>query len=168
MECDFCGEEFEDERELHLHWGEEHEEGLTSHQQEKVKKAERKTEEEEQVRRKKRRRTAGWAFTALIAVSFVALVGPQLLGSMLQSRQSFDLSEEPMLGSQDANVTVVAFEDFKCPYCAQFTAGPYQQLKTEYIQTGKVKFYFVNNPLPLGQDSYTAAAAGECVLEQDE
>lgn len=169
MECDFCGEEFEDDQELHLHWGEEHGDELNSHQEEKVKKAERKQKEKDEKRKKERRRLAGWAFAGVIAVAFLAAVGPQLVDSMTSPpQQSFDLSGEPMMGSADANVTVVVFEDFKCPYCKQFTTGAFQQLKQDYIQTGKVKTYFINFPIPLGEDSYTAAVAGECVLEQDE
>ncbi|MFB6147408.1 MAG: DsbA family protein [Candidatus Nanohaloarchaea archaeon] len=169
MECEFCGEEFDSETRLHVHWGKEHRDELNSHQEEKVKKAERKMEEQSRAERRRRRRIAGWGFAGAVTVVFLAVVGPQLLGTLGSSpKQSFDLSGEPMLGSENASVTVVAFEDFKCPYCQQFTLGPFQKLKQEYIQTGKVKFYFVNYPLPLGPDSYTAAVAGECVLRQSE
>ena len=61
VECEFCEEEFEDERELHAHWR-EHEDELNSHQKEEMKKAERKKEEEKARKRKKRkqRRAQGY------------------------------------------------------------------------------------------------------------
>ena len=32
---------------------------------------------------------------------------------------TLDLTNQPSLGSDDAPVTIVAFEDFKCPHCAR-------------------------------------------------
>ncbi|MFB6190032.1 MAG: DsbA family protein [Candidatus Nanohaloarchaea archaeon] len=167
MECDFCGEEFEEERNLHLHWGNEHEKELNSHQEEKVKKAERKQQERDEKRKKERRKLAGWAFAGVIGLAFIAAVGPQLVSSFNNSpQQSFDLSGEPVMGAPDANVTVVAFEDYQCPYCAQFETAVFPRLKKDYIDTGKVKFYFINLAF-LGEDSTEAAVASECVYKQD-
>jgi len=44
-ECNFCDKEFENKVDLHVHWGQEHEDELNSHQKDKVKKAERKKNE---------------------------------------------------------------------------------------------------------------------------
>lgn len=49
---------------------------------------------------------------------------------------------EMVLGNPDAKVTVMEYASFTCPHCASFHAGPYQQLKSEYIDTGKVKFVY--------------------------
>lgn len=167
MECDFCGEEFEGERDLHLHWSKEHADELNSHQEEKVKKAERKQQQEDEKRKKERRKFAGWAFAGVIAIAFLAAVGPQLISSFTASpQQSFDLSEQPMMGSADANVTVVAFEDYKCPHCGDFETRVFPQLKQEYIDSGKVNFYFINFPVTGGQ-AQNAAVASECVYQQD-
>lgn len=168
MKCDFCGEEFEDEHKLHLHWGEEHPDELNSHQQGKVKKAERKQEEKDEKRRKKRRKLAGWIFAGVIGVAFLAAVGPQLISSFTSSpQQSFDLSNEPVLGDEDAPVTVVAFEDYKCPHCGDFENQVLPQLKQEFIDSGEVNFYFINFPVTGGQ-AQNAAIASECVYQQDE
>lgn len=45
-------------------------------------------------------------------------------------------------GAQDAPVTVIEYASFTCPHCASFHAGPYKDLKKDYIDTGKVKFIF--------------------------
>lgn len=47
-----------------------------------------------------------------------------------------------VLGSDDAPVTVIEYASLTCPHCATFHAGPYKELKKEYIDTGKVKFIF--------------------------
>ncbi|RVT83177.1 DsbA family protein [Rhodobacteraceae bacterium CCMM004] len=49
---------------------------------------------------------------------------------------------EMTLGDPDAPVTVVEYASFTCPHCATFHAGPFQQLKADYIDTGKVHFIY--------------------------
>lgn len=49
---------------------------------------------------------------------------------------------EMVQGDADAVVTVIEYASFTCPHCASFHAGPYKQLKNNYIDTGKIKFVF--------------------------
>ena len=49
---------------------------------------------------------------------------------------------EMVQGNADAPVTVTEYASFTCPHCAAFHASPYQSLKSEYIDTGKVKFVY--------------------------
>ena len=44
------------------------------------------------------------------------------------------------LGSPDAPVKVVEYASFTCPHCATFHANVFKKLKTDYIDTGKVRF----------------------------
>jgi len=50
--------------------------------------------------------------------------------------------QEMVLGDPDAPVTVMEYASFTCPHCANFHTGPFQQLKSEYIDTGKVKMVY--------------------------
>ncbi len=81
------------------------------------------------------------------------------------SAQSIDVTGQPLQGSKDAKVTVVAFEDFKCPVCKQYDTSVVPTIEQKYVQTGKIQYYFINFPF-IGPDSTTAANAGECVAEQ--
>lgn len=49
---------------------------------------------------------------------------------------------EMVQGDPDARVTVMEYASFTCPHCATFHNGPYQQLKSEYIDTGKIRFVY--------------------------
>ena len=49
---------------------------------------------------------------------------------------------EMVQGAEDAPVTIIEYASFTCPHCAAFHAGPYKQLKSDYIDTGKVKFIY--------------------------
>ncbi|MES2539789.1 MAG: thioredoxin domain-containing protein, partial [Pseudomonadota bacterium] len=44
------------------------------------------------------------------------------------------------VGSPGAKVKMVEYASFTCPHCATFHETVYPQLKTEYIDTGKVHF----------------------------
>ncbi len=50
--------------------------------------------------------------------------------------------KEMVMGSPDAPVTVIEYGSFTCPHCANFHTGPFQQLKANYIDTGKVRFIY--------------------------
>jgi protein-disulfide isomerase len=90
------------------------------------------------------------------------------VGEEGSSHVDFQLDQQPSLGEPDAPVKVIEFGDYKCPACKAFHDRVFYQLKEDYIDTGKVEFFFLDFPLPLGQDSYTAAVAGECVYRQSE
>jgi len=77
-----------------------------------------------------------------------------------------DTGHLPVLGNQNAKVTIVEFSDFQCPFCRRFYTDAYQQLKKEYIDTGKVKLYFRHYPLDFHPQAVPAAIASECANDQ--
>lgn len=86
------------------------------------------------------------------------------------STKTFDLSGQPFIGKADAPVTLVAFEDFKCPNCKNFEENIFPEIQSKYIATGKAKMYKINFPflgdnLPTN-DSVLAAQAAECAYDQ--
>ncbi|QPM91746.1 DsbA family protein [Pseudooceanicola algae] len=49
---------------------------------------------------------------------------------------------EMVLGDADAPVTLIEYASFTCPHCKSFHDTVFHQLKTNYIDTGKVKFIY--------------------------
>nr|WP_319948534.1 DsbA family protein [uncultured Shimia sp.] len=49
---------------------------------------------------------------------------------------------EMVMGSDDAPITIVEYASFTCPHCATFHESVLKPLKTDYVETGKVKFIF--------------------------
>ncbi|WP_319825338.1 DsbA family protein [Thalassovita sp.] len=49
---------------------------------------------------------------------------------------------EMTLGNPDAKVTLMEYASFTCPHCANFHNGPLKKVKTEYVDTGKVRFVY--------------------------
>lgn len=77
-----------------------------------------------------------------------------------------DIEGEPFLGDVDAPVVVVEFSEYECPFCKRFYDESYEQLKTNYVDTGLVKLVFKDFPLTFHPNAEPAAVAANCVQEQ--
>ncbi|MBI5728806.1 MAG: DsbA family protein [Candidatus Magasanikbacteria bacterium] len=71
----------------------------------------------------------------------------------------------PVKGKASAKVTVIEFADFRCPFCERFYKDAGRGIMKDYVDTGKVKFYFRGYAF-LGPASTAAAEASECANEQ--
>jgi protein-disulfide isomerase len=84
-----------------------------------------------------------------------------------QLRVTVDIDDDYCLGQEDAPVTIVEFSDYQCPYCQRFWAQTLPQIKSEYIDTGKVKFIYRDFPLGFHPNAQKAAEATECAGDQE-
>jgi len=76
--------------------------------------------------------------------------------------------DDPFLGDKNAPLTIIEFSDFQCPFCARFRQQTFDQIKTQYIDTGKVKFVYRDFPLTsIHSYAQKAAEAGECADDQN-
>jgi protein-disulfide isomerase len=50
--------------------------------------------------------------------------------------------QDMVQGSLDAPIEIIEYGSFTCPHCAAFHAEQYQQIKANYIDTGKARFIF--------------------------
>ena len=80
---------------------------------------------------------------------------------------NIDMEGEPVLGEQDAPVTMVVYEDFECPFCKRFEEGAVQQIESNYVESGQVKMVWKDRPLKqLHPWAEPSAAAMECVYRE--
>ena len=71
-------------------------------------------------------------------------------------------------GDSNAPVTVLEASDFQCPYCRDFWRDVLPILEREYIDTGKIRFVFLNLPLPsLHENAPAAHEFAMCAAAQD-
>ena len=66
------------------------------------------------------------------------------------------------LGSDDAPITVVEYASWTCPACLQFHTDVIPMLKSDYVETGKVKFVFREFPTPPANISVAGFALARC------
>ena len=116
-----------------------------------------------------------------IALLIVALVysavllfhakNPSASGTNLDLVQMhFDPSHDGLgiaMGPTDAAVTVREFADFQCPACAGFEPV-LEQMRKDYVDTGKVRFIFFDYPLEdLHKNAVKASEFARCAADQN-
>jgi protein-disulfide isomerase len=70
-----------------------------------------------------------------------------------------------VLGKADAPVTIIEYASMTCPHCATFHKATYPALKSEYIDTGKVRFIF--REFPLDELAVAASMLARCAGKDD-
>jgi protein-disulfide isomerase len=78
------------------------------------------------------------------------------------ARPGLTYDGSPTLGAANARLVLIAFEDFKCGYCAQFFRDVEPTLKSKYIEPGQLRVVFKFFPIYAPQ----AAVASLCAAEQ--
>jgi len=74
---------------------------------------------------------------------------------------------DPSLGDKDAPVTIMAFEDFECPFCARFSQQTLPLIVDQQVKTGKVRLVWKDFPLSIHSNAQKAHEAARCAWEQD-
>ena len=72
----------------------------------------------------------------------------------------------PALGRSDAPLTVVEFTDYQCAFCQKLHLAAFEDMKKNYVDTGKVRFVSRDLPLPMHPAAMGAAHAARCASEQ--
>ncbi|MEC1719191.1 DsbA family protein [Schinkia azotoformans] len=109
--------------------------------------------------------------TLVIVATMVALVFANgSTNSTSTTEQTFDkapsIEGQPILGDPNAPITVVEFGDYMCPACKAWGQDYFPALMDEYINTGKVKFVYVNVMFH-GEESILGSLAAESIYKQN-
>ncbi|MBS3926289.1 MAG: DsbA family protein [Nitrosarchaeum sp.] len=82
------------------------------------------------------------------------------------TRFSIDTTKgSPVLGSESAQITIIEFGDYQCPFCQKWNQNTKPLIEKDYIDTGKVNLIYVDFPI-IGSDSIKAHAGSYCADEQ--
>jgi protein-disulfide isomerase len=79
---------------------------------------------------------------------------------------SISVRGETFRGDGGARVAIIEYADFECPYCGEYERKTFPQLLSDYIATGKVKYFYRDLPLPGHARAMPAARAARCAGEQ--
>lgn len=101
---------------------------------------------------------------AALAVMIIVVVIVMTTGSN-SGGSGEEAMAQPFLGDENAQVEVIEFGDYKCPYCKAFEQSFFPQIDQELIQTGDVTFTFMNYPF-INVDSNRSAEFAEVVYQE--
>src|SRR5690606_29669865 len=88
----------------------------------------------------------GLAEEGTLADAYVAPTEPQA-DPTPSGPVEVDIDGAYSIGEADAPVVLVEFTDYQCPFCSRHFLQTYPQIKAEYVDTGKVRYVFMDFPL---------------------
>jgi protein-disulfide isomerase len=116
-----------------------------------------------------RRQALGWLGGGVLGG--IALAGGSLRAASLARLQIADDAAAPqlydddlILGKADAPVTIIEYASLTCPHCAHFAANTFPKIKTELIDTGKIRWVY--RDFPLDQWAANAAMLAHCMPKE--
>jgi protein-disulfide isomerase len=77
-----------------------------------------------------------------------------------------DISGKPSKGDENAEIVIVEFSDYQCPFCRKFYSESYSRIVSNYIDSGKVKYVLIDFPLDIHPEAQKASEAAWCVRDQ--
>lgn len=113
------------------------------------------------------------AFTAALSLTGLGLLAgfsPLQLITDAMAQSPADVAKpqslpDMALGPANATVTITEYASMTCPHCAAFTEKVFPKIKSEFIDSGKIRFVFREFPLDI------KAAAGSmlarCIAKDD-
>ena len=66
-----------------------------------------------------------------------------------------------IMGKDDAPVTIIEYSSLSCPHCAAFHKDVFPELKTKYIDTGKVRY--ILREFPLNEPALAGTVIARCL-----
>ena len=79
---------------------------------------------------------------------------------------SINVQGEPFRGDRRARVAIMEYSDFDCSFCAKYAQEVYPQIEKEYIQPGRIKYFFRDLPGPGETNALLKARAARCAGDQ--
>ena len=113
------------------------------------------------------------AFTAALSLTgLVALAGlsPLRLITEAMAQSAADVAKPQSLpdmaiGPANASVTITEYASMTCPHCANFNEAVFPKLKSEFIDSGKVRYVFREFPLDI--KAAAGAMLARCIAKDD-
>jgi protein-disulfide isomerase len=86
------------------------------------------------------------ATAGLLATSMLGLSGCDSAGTPAAGSSPYELVTDIPLGSKDAKVVLVEYASVTCHFCSEFHINVMPEIKTKYVETGKVRYVFREYP----------------------
>ena len=84
----------------------------------------------------------------------------------LKPPETMSVAGELFKGQPTARVAMIEYADLQCPFCRRFEHEIYPRIRDSYVNTGRLKYFHRDMPLPFHQGAMPAARAIHCASEQ--
>ena len=81
-------------------------------------------------------------------------------------KPGFTIAGDHSRGNIDAEVVVIEYSDFQCPFCMRHSTQTQPILDETFVDTGQVRWVFKHFPLNIHAQAPAAGVASECAAEQ--
>src|ERR1700680_4635811 len=113
------------------------------------------------------------AFTAALSLAGLSLLAGFSPLRLIEGAMAQDASDvakpvslpDMALGPANAAVTITEYASMTCPHCAAFSENVFPKIKSEYIDTGKVRYVFREFPLDI--KAAAASVLARCIAKGD-
>ena len=82
------------------------------------------------------------------------------LASLPAAASNWEKAGDMAIGAPEAPVSVIEYFSLTCPHCRDFHTETFPRLRTEYVETGKVRF--IARDFPLNRPALDAAILAHC------
>jgi protein-disulfide isomerase len=115
-------------------------------------------------------RRAFAAALSLTGLSLLAGLSPFRFIAEAMAQSAADVAKpvslpDMALGPANAAVTITEFASMTCPHCAAFNEQVFPKIKSEYIDTGKIRYIFREFPLDI--KAAAGSMLGRCIAKDD-
>jgi protein-disulfide isomerase len=119
------------------------------------------------------RERANRAFTAALSLTGLSLLAGFSPLRLIEGAMAQDASDvakpvslpDMALGPANAAVTITEYASMTCPHCAAFNENVFPKIKSEYIDTNKVRYVFREFPLDI--KAAAGSMLGRCIAKGD-
>jgi len=80
-------------------------------------------------------------------------------------KADIDVKGEPCIGDKDADVLIVEFTDYQCPFCNRAFTTTFPEIK-KLVDKGDVRYCVKDYPLPFHTEADEASLAANCAGDQ--
>jgi protein-disulfide isomerase len=113
------------------------------------------------------------AFTAALSLTGLGLLAGLSPLRLIEGAMAQDASDvakpvslpDMALGPANAAVTITEYASMTCPHCAAFNESVFPKIKSEYIDTNKVRYVFREFPLDI--KAAAGSMLGRCIAKGD-
>ena len=106
------------------------------------------------------------AVAGIGALTYIATKPSSSTASPIDTTLAPVQSNGYVMGNPNARVEVIEFGDFECPVCSQWAVAQEPDVRKRLVNTGTIRFRFIDYPLPMHANTWNASRAAACADEQ--